>query len=228
MTTPEVRIDALELQLRKMRRTNAFLMASLIIVVGVAAQGSVQPFACTSLEVRTPSNGKLLTKLAENGDVEVGANLTVQGKLTVGQVDIGAGFKSLADSAAKAGAAQAIDSLDVANCWVAAVPEGRNVPALIRQDLGQWGVDLDRVPIITVQPLGIPAKAAFLLEPEPGPRPPRKFGKRVIGAWVQQFNAPGDAPIAIFASGSGNNVQLAGASGSGKCGLFFITVLYVK
>jgi hypothetical protein len=78
MTTPEDRMDTFELQLRKMRRIIAALLALMVLVVGVAAQSALQPFACSSLEVRTPPNGKLVTKLAENGDVEVGGTLKIK------------------------------------------------------------------------------------------------------------------------------------------------------
>jgi len=89
--TVDERIARIERQLRISDRRSVILLASLILVVGVAAQGPLVGLVCSSLEVKS-EEGRTVTALKQTGDVIVG------GSLKIGDMDIRAAIEELQKS----------------------------------------------------------------------------------------------------------------------------------
>jgi hypothetical protein len=203
-------------QLLALRRWCLGLTAALGIIALAGAGHSLAKFVCERVDV-PDGKGAMAARL------DADCLYLDKGKLLVGGTDIRAELTNLSESLAKQ---KHNSNWQSVNAWVVVRPAGRT-DTQIADDLKAYGVGLDGIQVIESANLGAHSRPTYLSSPGAGLLAPRKFGKRVVGAWAQRLNAH-DGPIVLLVSGSGDQVVLdCTAPRDGRCGLYLVSVLYV-
>jgi hypothetical protein len=192
---------------REIRFLRRYCLGLTVVVAVATLAGAAEKLVdltCNSLTVRDKT-GAATIELRPDGEAHI------RNKLVVGDIDVGE----------KLG-----QELLMENAWVVVSPKNRRDPQTITEDIKGFGLPFNGVQVIDAADFGHAAESTFLASPGPGQHEPRTFGKRVVGSWVQRFNAH-EGPIYLTASHSGNRVSLGTAAPrDGKCGLYLVSVLY--